>query len=133
MKRSVGAVKSADRILAMCPGSHRRFVLTGPHVTESHLSPALLHESRRLARRHLEPKLTQLLRARIARPGAAGAAGRRFAAAITPSLVSGTPPPSIPCGVSSDLTRPSLSRRCASFASRRVRVGPLAAVRQCVC
>ena len=32
---------------------------------------------------------------------------RRFAAAITPSLVSGTPPPSIPCGVSSDLTRPS--------------------------
>ncbi len=58
---------------------------------------------------------------------------RRFAAAITPSLVSGTPPSSIPCGVSSDLTRPSLSRRCASFASRRVRVGPLAAVRQCVC
>ena len=55
----------------------------------------------------------------------AGAAGRRFAAAITPSLVSGTPPPSIPCGVSSDLTRPSLSRRCASFASRCVRVGPL--------
>ena len=32
---------------------------------------------------------------------------RRFAAAITPSLVSGTPPSSIPCGVSSDLTRPS--------------------------
>ena len=61
----------------------------------------------------------------------AGAARRRFAAAITPSLVSGTPPPSIPCGVSSDLTRPSLSRRCASFASRRVRVGPLAAVRHC--
>ena len=50
-----------------------------------------------------------------------------------PSLVSGTPPPSIPCGVSSGLTRPSLSRRCASFASRRVRVGPLGAVRQCVC
>ncbi|CAH0371422.1 unnamed protein product [Pelagomonas calceolata] len=32
---------------------------------------------------------------------------RRFAAAITPSLVSGTPPSSIPCGVSSDLTGPS--------------------------
>ena len=63
----------------------------------------------------------------------AGAARRRFAAAITPSLVSGTPPPSIPCGVSFDLTRPSLSRRCASFASRCVRVGPLATVRQCVC
>ena len=28
---------------------------------------------------------------------------------------------------------PVVSRRCASFASRRVRVGPLAAVRQCVC
>ena len=50
-----------------------------------------------------------------------------------PSLVSGTPPPSIPCGVSSGLTRPSLSRRCASFASRRVHVGPLATLRQCVC
>ena len=62
----------------------------------------------------------------------AGAARRRFAAAITPSLVSGTPPPSIPCGVSSDLTRPSLSRRCASFASRRVRVGPLGCPPVCV-
>ena len=50
-----------------------------------------------------------------------------------PSLVSGTPPPSIPCGVSSGLTRPSLSRRCASFASRRVHVGPVATLRQCVC
>ena len=62
--------------------------------------------------------------------------GRRAATIrgrVTPSLVSGTPPPSIPCGVSSGLTRPSLSRRCASFASRRVRVGPLGAVRQCVC
>ena len=32
---------------------------------------------------------------------------------VTPSLVSGTPPSSIPCGVSSDLTRPSSPRRCA--------------------
>ena len=62
--------------------------------------------------------------------------GRRAATIrgrVIPPRVSGTPSPSIPCGVSSDLTRPSLSRRCASFASRRVRVGPLGAVRQCVC
>ena len=57
--------------------------------------------------------------------------GRRAATIrgrVTPPRVSGTPSPSIPCGVSSDLTRPSLSRRCASFASRRVRVGTRGAV-----